>query len=218
MFKIEMDVSGLQRKLAKLGHKELARAAVYAVNDATKRLQIELQHDVRQQFTVRNEFVIRQAAVISPFASVSQGRPFAEIGVGIGKVKPQRLFLAQYEQGGPRAAVAGSPLAAAPVVGGPARPSKRSKVPAQFRYKALALRKVKGTRKGRKKTFVIPNVGVFQRVGSGKRDIRAVYTFERDQQLPDLMRFREVTQRFAPRFLREEMERQIARAIARANR
>lgn len=218
MIRIDIDTSGLQRKLAKISGKQLAYAATNAINDSAKRLQIELQADVRAQFTVRSEFIIRQAAVISPFASVGQQRPYADIGVAIGKVKPKRLFLAQYEKGGPRAEVAGSSNAAAPVVGGPARPSKRSKVPAAYRYKALALRRARGTRKGRARTFAIPDVGVFQRTGPGKADIRPVYTFERDQRLPDMMRFREITQRFAPRFLREELERQIGLAIAHANR
>lgn len=218
MFKVMIDTKGLEQKLKRLSPRALAYAATNATNDAAKRLQIELQHDARQQFTVRSEFVIRQAAVINPFASVKQARPYAEIGVGIGRVKPKRLFLAQYEKGGPRAEVAGSAKAAVPVPGGPARPSFRSKVPEQFRYRSLALRRMRGQRKGRQRTFVIPELGVFQRTGPGKADIRAVYAFTQDQRLPDRMRFGEITRHFASRFLRDEFERQINLAIAHANR
>ena len=218
MFKVTIDTKGLQRKLDKFSGQALAYAGVNATNDATKRLQIELQHDVRQRFTVRNEFTVRQAAVINPFASVKQGRPYAEIGVGIGRVKPKRLFLGQYEKGGARAEVAGSSKAAVPVPGGPARPAFRSKVPRRLRYQALALRRVRGQRKGRQRTFAITGLGVFQRTGPGKTDIEAVYLFVQDQRLPDLMRFTEITRTFAPRFLREEFERQIRLAIAHANR
>ena len=102
--------------------------------------------------------------------------------------------------------------------GGPARPSFRSKDPAQLRYRTLALRRVRGQRKGRQRTFAIPGLGVFQRTGPRKTDIEAVYLFTQDQRLPDLLRFREIVARGAARFLREEFERQIRLAVAHANR
>ena len=81
------------------GQRRLAYAVVNAINNTAKRIQAAERRRVEQEFTVRKkEFIRREAAVIKPFASVKQGRPYAEIGVG---QKP-RLLLSAFERGAER--------------------------------------------------------------------------------------------------------------------
>ncbi|MFH1689976.1 MAG: hypothetical protein ABIE42_07030 [Candidatus Eisenbacteria bacterium] len=65
------------------GQRRLAYAAVNAINNTAKRIQAAERRRVEEEFTDRKtEFIRREAAIIKPFASVRQGRAFAEISVG----------------------------------------------------------------------------------------------------------------------------------------
>ena len=61
------------------GQRRLAYAVVNAINNTAKRIQEAERRRVEEEFTVRKrDFLRREAAKIKPFASVKQGRPYAE--------------------------------------------------------------------------------------------------------------------------------------------
>jgi len=196
------------------GHKRLAYAAVNALNNTAKLIQREVREHVESVFTLRKrEFVLRQAAVIKPFASVKQGRAFVEISIGD---KP-RLLLSVFERGGTRKPVTpGASMVAEPVVGGPARPTFEQSVDPQFYMRRLRFDRTKSGkfRKGvtETSTFLIPEVGIFQRVaGEG---IRPVYYFTRGRKLDARLEFVPIARRIADKWLGEFFEREVVKAIA----
>ena len=198
------------------GQRRLAYAVVNAINKTAKRIQAVERRHIEQEFTVRKkEFISRQAAVIKPFASVKQGRPYAEIGVG---QKP-RLLLSAFERGAERKPfTANARRVAEPVVGGPARPQFASAVTPELRAGRLRfdLTKTGRRRAGavRTKTYLVPDVGIFQR--TGPKTTRLVYAFTRGKKLEPRLRFVETAKREADWWFREEMEQEVLNAIARA--
>lgn len=197
----------------KNGQKRLAYAAVNAINHTAKRIQKAERERVEREFTVRkSEFMRRQAAVIKPFASVKQGRAFAEIAVG---QKP-RLLLSQYERGAVREPVTpGASFVAEPVIGGPARPSFADPVPAELRMKRLRFDPMKSGKRRKavteSKTYLIPGLGIFQR---RQGESRMVYIFTRGKRLKPRLRWQRTAQAVSDKWFREEFEREVVKAVA----
>jgi hypothetical protein len=198
------------------GQRRLAYAVVNAINNTAKRIQNAERRRVEEEFTVRKkDFIRREAAIIKPFASVRQARAFAEIAVGH---KP-RLLLSEFERGAARKPF--TPIArrvAEPVGGGPARPRFAQPVTPELRVGKLRFDRTKtGRRRAtvtRTKTYLVPKVGIFQRVG--KATTRAVYLFTRGKKLAPRLHFVETAEKEADKWFREEMEREVVNAIARA--
>ena len=63
--------------------------------------------------------------------------------------------------------------------------------------------------KGRERTFIIREVGIFRRIGPKRRDIESVYPFIPPFQLDDRLEFIPTARRVADRWFREEMEREV---------
>ncbi len=198
------------------GQRRLAYAVVNAINATAKRIQATERRHIEREFTLRKkEFVLRQAAVIKTFASVTQGRPYAEIGVG---QKP-RLLLSAFERGAERKPfTANARRVAEPVVGGPARPQFAAPVVPELRASRLRFDLTKtGRRRAsavRTKTYLVPDVGIFQR--TGPTTTRLVYAFTRGKKLEPRLRFVETAKKESDRWFREEMEKEVLNAIARA--
>ena len=198
------------------GQRRLAYAAVNAINNTAKRIQAAERRRVEEEFTVRKkEFIRREAAIIKPFASVRQGRAYAEIAVG---QKP-RLLLSAFERGAVRKPFTSAAKSVAePVVGGPARPRFTESVPPELRMGRLRFDRTKtGKRRAgvtRTSTYLVPAVGIFQRVG--KETSRMVYIFTRGKRIKPRLRFVETARKEARRWFREEMQREVVNAIARA--
>jgi ribonucleotide reductase beta subunit family protein with ferritin-like domain len=230
--KIDLQIDSTQMVLRlKNGERRLAYAAVNAINNTAKRIQAVERDRVEQVFTVRKkDFMRREAAVIKPFASVKQGRAFAEIAAG---QKP-RLLLSMFERGGERGPFTpGAKNVAIPVKGSPARPTFRSEVPEALTFKKLRFRKTRaiGTtptgkaKRSKKKTsgiwfgeqgtYMIPGVGVFQRKTS-ERVRRLLYSFKPSVHLNTRLHFVQTAEKEAQRWFHEEMEREVINAIARA--
>jgi len=143
------------------GEKKLRYAFVNSLNKTAKDIQREQQANVERTFTVRKtEFIRREAAIIS-FASVSKGILEASVRVGD---KP-RLLLSRFEKGASRGGFVGKQVAV-PVTGG-ARPTKRSSIPKEFTFSAMALKAYRGnkrlTRKARGRH--VRDYGVFGQYG-----------------------------------------------------
>lgn len=198
------------------GQRRLAYAAVNAVNNTAKRIQAAERRRVEEEFTVRKKaFIRREAAIIKPFASVKQGRAYAEISVG---QKP-RLLLSAFERGAARKpATSAAKSVAESVVGGPARPTFTQPVTPELRLRRLRFDRTKtGKRRTgvtRTRTYLVPEVGIFQRVG--KEASRMVYIFTRGKRIKPRLRFVQTARKEARRWFREEMEREVVNAITRA--
>jgi len=212
---VQIDSTALVLRLQN-GQRRLAYAVVNAINNTAKRIQEAERRRVEEEFTVRKtQFIRREAAIIKPFASVKQGRPFAEISVG----KKPRLLLSLFERGATRKpATSGARRVAEPVVGGPARPEFRRPVTPEFKLRRLRFdRTSTGKRRAgvtQTKTYLVPGVGIFQRLGA--EAARAVYIFTSGKKLKPRLRFVKTAEQVAQKWFREELEREVVNAIARA--
>jgi hypothetical protein len=212
---LQIDSAALVLRLQN-GQRRLAYAVVNAINNTAKRIQETERRRVEEEFTVRKkEFIRRQAAIIKPFASVRQGRAHAEIAVG---QKP-RLLLSAFERGAERKPFTPSARSVAePVIGGPARPQFTQPVTPELRVGKLRFDRTKAGRRRagvtRTKTYLVPKVGIFQRIGNATT--RAVYLFTRGKKLAPRLHFVETAEKEANKWFREEMEREVVNAIARA--
>jgi len=238
---MEVRSAGVLQGLRK-GETKARFAIANALNGTIRSVQRAEKAEVLAHFTVRkSEFLLRQAAVIkgagggSGFASAAGGRFEARAAVG----QRPRLLLAQFERGGARRPVKGR-RAAVPLIGGPARPSFRSEVPASLTYRALRIRRatsvrLKGDRvrgkarlRGAQRTFVLehtarqPEGGVYQRTGSGRAAVRLVYPFVAGEQLPRRLHFIRTAHRVAvaemPARLRAEVRASFRHAALRVYR
>jgi len=198
------------------GERRLAYAVVNAINSTAKRIQDAERRRVEEEFTVRKkEFIRREAAVIKPFANVRQGRPYSEISVG---QKP-RLLLSAFERGAEREPFTpGATKVAEPVVGGPARPRFSAPVTPELRMSRLRFDRTKTGRRRvgvtRTHTYLIPPIGIFQRVA--KDATRMVYLFTRGKRIQPRLHFVDTAEREAQKWFSEEMEREVIDAIAHA--
>ncbi len=66
----------------------------------------------------------------------------------------------------------------------------------------------------RTKTYLVPHIGIFQR--TGPEASRLVYFFSRGKKIKPRLRFVETAKKEADRWFREEMEREVVKAIARS--
>jgi hypothetical protein len=188
---------------------------VNPINAPATRLPATERQHIEREFTIRRkDFLLRQAAVIKPFASVKQGRPYAEIAVG----QTPRLLLSAFERGAERKPFTpGARRVAEPVVGGPARPQFSQPVVPELRAGRLRFDLTKtGRRRAsavRTKTYLVPDVGIFQR--TGPKTTRLVYAFTRGKKLEPRLRFVVTAKREADLWFREEMEKEVINSIVR---
>jgi len=217
---VDIDATELVLRLHR-GERRLAYAAVNAINQTAKKIQAaEIAH-LEETFEVRQwTFMRRQVAIISPFASVSKSRAYAEIAVGD---KP-RLLLSQFERTTPPATrepfTAGAKSVGEPVVGG-ARPTWPEQVPAELRMKKLNFNLTKrGKRRvgvTRTHVYLVPGTGIFQRTGKGPSGTRLIYFFDKNKKpIPKTLEFIDTAKATADEWFGELMEREVINAIGRA--
>ena len=145
---VKIDAAPLFLRLAN-GQRRLAYAVVNAINNTVKRVQHAEFIEIQEAFEIRKpQFFFGTpgrpggtAARIKPFASVKQGRPFAEIAVqapeGRGLVS-RRTLLPYYEKGGVRPIFTpGAHEVAVPITGSAARPSWASSVPQELTFAGM---------------------------------------------------------------------------------
>lgn len=211
----KVDVKGLVDKTLK-AQKNLAYSVVQGINATAKQIQTAERASLMKKFTVRTAntktFLERQAAVIKPFASVGQGRLFAEVSVG----QRPKLLLSSYEEGAQRKPFKGKVIAQ-PVTGNSARKSFKDPVSQQFTFKAMALKAktVNGHKEyvGRNGTFTVPGVGVFRRFGSGKAGAELLYHYASSQKLPRKLGWRQAAQAISNKWLDENINRAFLRSL-----
>ncbi len=74
--------------------------------------------------------------------------------------------------------------------------------------------------RGKNRTFLLPSTrkepfgGVFQRIGTGRGDIREIWAFRRGLHLDDRLHFVDIAARIADEWLAEDMEHQVVDSVA----
>ncbi len=211
----QIDVLGLVDQTTK-AQKNLVYSVVQGINRTAEMIQHAQLQALAKDFTLRTpqskDFLNKRVTVIRPFASVPQGRLYAEVALNPKAARP--VLLPGFESGEQRQPARGK-LIAAPVVGGPARPSFNDPVKDQFMFKNLRLRakKTAGDRvfRGQEGTYTVPKVGVFRRLGNG--DSELVYAFVQRQKLPQKLGWQQRAQAVADRWLSENITQAFMRTL-----
>jgi hypothetical protein len=190
------------------------RQLPYATNNAIIRTAKEAvdagQKEVTADLQMRKRFILGRIRILQ-YSRVSNLT--AIIGIDE-KVKGAPLILGFLEEGGTKEPTKGPELAI-PLTGEAARPTFPQPVTPSLRYTSLQFQ----NRKGRRKTFLIPNVGIFQRVAAGESPDATVliYAFKPSAKLPVHIHLREamirvIGQRFSPIFTEEFTKEILKRA------
>lgn len=211
MYKFEIDSSSVVRLT-----QQVLRQLPYAANSAITRTSKEAvdagQKEVAADLTLRKRFILNRIRILQ-YSRV--GNLEAVIGVD-DKVQGAPLILGFLEDGGTKEPTRGAGIAI-PLTGEAARPSFPDPVKTSLRYSNLSFQ----NRRGKKRTFIVPNVGVFERVASGDSPDATVliYSFKPSAPIRKEISLREVMlqvigERFSAIFT-EEFEKEI---LKRANR
>jgi hypothetical protein len=134
------------------------RQLPYATNNAITRTAKEAvdagRNALRGEVTVRKQFILKRIKILQ-YSKVNNLT--AVIGVD-SEVEGSPLLLGFLEEGGEKEPTSGSGIAI-PLTGEAARPSFPQSVGTSFRYENLQFI----GNKGRMGTYIVPNVGIFQR-------------------------------------------------------
>ena len=188
---MKLDASVLEAKTKKQ-IKNLAFSTIQAINDTAKQVQEAVRKNMEKRFNIRREQTKKflfQRIKISQFASVGQNRPYAEISIDIKNKK--NLLLPLYETGGERKPFFGKQMAI-PITSTAREGSFNKPVAERYRFNKFKLRKFatkgKPQLKGKQRTFVMRG-RLWQRIGSERRDIRAIYHFRKPFRLRKRLNF-----------------------------
>jgi hypothetical protein len=210
--KVDIDMESVVRLTA-----AVLRQLPYAANNAITRTAKEAvdagQKEITADLQVRKKFILNRIKILQ-YSKVNNLT--AIIGIDT-KVQGAPLILGFLEEGGTKEPTKG-PDIAIPLTGEAPRPSFPQSVATSLRYTNLRFE----NRKGRKKTFLIPNVGIFQRVAAGDAPDATVliYSFKPSAKLPQHIHLRAtmlkvIGERFGPIFT-EEFTKEILKKAQRA--
>ena len=198
--KVDVDIDSVVKLTA-----AVLRQIPYAANNAITRTAKEAvtagRKELQRGLTIRKQFILNRIRILQ-YSKV--GNLTAIIGVDM-RVQGAPLLLGFLEEGGTKEPQAGAGIAI-PLTGEAARPAFTKSVPAGYRYKKLQF----VGNKGKKQTFIVPNVGVFRRIAPGKGDTATVeiYSFKPSAPLPAHIHLRDamvavIGERFAAIFSEE---------------
>jgi hypothetical protein len=224
--KVKIDSSGVARLASEI-LRQLPYAANSAITRTAKEAAIAAQAEAAAHLQIRKTFLLRRIRILK-YSRV--GNLTAVIGVDE-NVQGSPLIIGFLEEGqsGAKKGSTGEGVAI-PLTGSPARPSFPEKVKPKYFYKRLAMERhvTKSGAvqlKGRQRTFVIPGLGIFQRVGSKRGGSKSVmiYSFKPSAHLGAHVRLRDamlrvIGERFAPLFTEEFQKEILARAAHLASR
>lgn len=192
------------------------RQLPFAANNAITRTAKEAVEagriEISKDLQVRKKFILNRIKILQ-YSKVNNLT--AIIGID-NKVQGAPLILGFLEEGGTKEPIHG-PDIAIPLTGESPRPSFADPVATALRYTNLRFDK----RRGRKKTFIVPNVGIFQRIAAGNSPDSTVliYSFKPTAKLPQHIQLRAamlkvIGQRFASIFS-DEFTKEILKKAQR---
>ena len=197
-------------KLAATVLRQLPYATNAAITRTAKEAVDAARNELQRDLTIRKQFILKRIRILQ-YSKV--GNLTAIIGLDA-NVQGAPLLLGFLEEGGEKLPIAGEGIAI-PLTGEAARPTFEQSVLTAFRYKNLRF----SGNKGRQKTYIVPNVGVFQRFAPGKEGTQLIYSFKPSAVLPIHTHIREsmvnvIEQRFSTIFY-EEFAREILQKASR---
>jgi hypothetical protein len=208
--KVDVDSSAVV-KLTAAVIRQLPFAANNAITRTAKEAVEAGQKEVAADLQIRKRFILNRIRILQ-YSKV--GNLTAIIGIDT-KVQGAPLILGFLEEGGTKEPTRG-PDIAIPLTGEAPRPSFPQSVATSLRYTNLRFE----NRKGRKRTFLIPNVGIFQRLAAGDSPdaTQLIYSFQPSAKLPQHIHLRNamvqvIGQRFSPIFT-EEFTKEILKKAA----
>jgi hypothetical protein len=220
---VKVQITGLENAISTAAN--VLRQIPYATANAMTRTAKEAvdagRQEVAAHFTVRKTWIAGRVKIIK-YARTGN---LTTVGGIDPRVQGAPLLLGYFEEGesGVKDPAHGSGIAI-PLTSGPARPDFASPVITAFRY--LNLRLTQG--KGRRGTYIVPGVGVFERLAPGGRvwskskkkmvtvdssETALVYLFRPRAPLKTRMQLKQVMERkWAERFpeiFSEEFQREV---------
>lgn len=159
--------------------KRLAYSTSQAINETAKAVQLAERANLDRKFQIRKASFMYRLVKITAWASPRRARAYAEVKIDDTK---QRVILGQFEEGQDKVSEFGKHVAV-PLTGSKARPSFAQNVPTSMSFRSLDFQRHvtaggKVQWKGKRRTFLIPEVGVFQRGGGLKNRGRSRKRFK----------------------------------------
>jgi hypothetical protein len=154
--KTEIDVSQVV-KLTKTVLRQLPYALNNAITETAKLVVAAGQFEIRRDLTIRKGDFLPSRFRMLQYSRVTNLT--AVIGIDT-NVAGAPLLIGFFEEGGEKLPSRGPDLAV-PITGQPERPSFGASIPSTLQYQNLLIQQGKG----KKHTFVVPGIGVFQRIG-----------------------------------------------------
>lgn len=161
--------------------KRLAYSTANALNSTAKDIQLEERAELDRRFVIRKNRFMYSLIKISRFARVTDNAAgtriqslYAEVEIDSSKT---RVLLQEFQEGGYKDPSFGKHIAV-PVTGSAARPSFSDPVTAalmisrlNFQSHTTATGKIQW--EGERRTYIVPDVGIFQRSGGVRSSRRA---------------------------------------------
>jgi hypothetical protein len=168
--KATIDIS-MALKVFGIVTKKISFATNNSLTRVAKEAVAEGQKEIAADFTIRKRFILTRLKILQ-YSRVSNLTTIVGIDA---KVQGSPLLLGFFESGGTKEPEHGSEIAV-PVTGSLARPSFQNAVKTALRYTNLQIQ----AGKGKRRTYVVPGVGIFERIAPGNSPEATVliYKFE----------------------------------------
>jgi hypothetical protein len=201
---VTIDTRNLEAKTLREA-KRLAYSMTKALNNTALAVQNAQRQNIHKKFTVRNAPFMDRLVKIT-FASVKGDRAYAEVYIDPTK---KRVVLQLFQDGGLKEPAVGSNVAV-PITGEAARPSFNQPVVTAFTFQQLHFKRSgvkRGTGtvlEGNENTFLIPGVGVFERISKSATEL--IYAFKKPMRMDKRLDFYEIAQKTFEATFEEEFK------------
>lgn len=174
---VQIDTRQLDLRMRQ-AQRNLVYSTVQALNDTAKEIQRKQRAALATEITVRKKQFMANTIKIFEFANVRQSRLYAVVGLDS---RGGKLILPMLETSGRKQPMVGKNVAI-PLTGTKVRRSFKNPVASKLAFDKLDFQQhtTAGGHtqwKGKEKTFLIPGVGVFQRVKKKGRKTRKASPF-----------------------------------------
>lgn len=194
------------------------------LNRTTEAIQLAEQSNLQRAFILRRpQFLLRAVAKIDRGGFSTKDKLFTRIHTDVD-------FLPRFEEGDYKSPRTGRSLAIpTTVLVGPGRRGivAKGKRPAAFAFRVTTTRKGRLQIRGDQRTFIVPGMGIFQRVGrrghaQGLKaqmqagEIRLLYAFKKRVKLPPSLRWYVTAEGMADKVWKKNLGEAISYALATA--